>query len=104
MTARFSQWVALAVAPSKLAELASDSHVAIVQVKVLGRLLDYPTGKSAMVWYGRDAGFDPRSLQAWSPSDTLVARWLVVDDADAALSPLLARFIARFGRAPILNT
>jgi len=101
--ARFSAWRPLALGAPALADHA------VVQFKVLGRLLNYPLGQSAMVWYGvtpRD-GADLSALAARAreelPGATLVWRSLPTPDPERRLEPLLSAFRARFGGPPRCN-
>jgi hypothetical protein len=80
---------------------------AVVQVKVLGELLDYPSGKSAMVWYGVLADCTAAELRVvldqlseTFASRSLVWRHLVAERPEARLGELLARFEDRFGAPP----
>ena len=80
---------------------------ALVQIKVLGALLRYPEGQSAMVWYGVLEPCDASSLslrlnalQSVYPERTLVWRALCTPSAEAELTRSLARFQARFGALP----
>ena len=79
----------------------------VVQVKVLGGLLDYPRGKSAMVWYGVVEDCTPAAVAealarvaAALPGRPLVWRRLEVERPGVHVAELLARFEARFGGAP----
>ena len=78
-----------------------------MQVKVLGELVNYPRGKSAMVWYGvvrcctssaMSGVLDEVATQF--PNRELVWRHLVVAEAEARHDELVARFRARFGAPP----
>lgn len=98
--ARFSAWSSFETTPAEGAP-------GVVQLKCEGELLQYPQGRSAMLYYG--AGADLAALtrqaaeraRAW-PAEQL--RWrtlkLPLADAEATLADLLTRFIARFGAPP----
>lgn len=98
--ARFSTWSSLESAPA-------EGAAGVVQLKCEGKLLQYPQGRSAMLWYG--AGPDLAALtrqaaeraSAW-PAEQL--RWrtlkLPLAEAEATLADLLTRFTARFGAPP----
>ena len=86
---------------------AAPGGTAIVQIKIVGDLLDYPRGKSAMVWYGVVIGCEPFALegvveavQRDHPERDLVWRYARSDDAEGQLKQLLTRFRARFGARP----
>ena len=79
----------------------------VVQVKVNGRLLTYPQGKSAMVWYGVfapcTASRVARLLEELADimsGEQLVWRFLVSESAESDLQQLLWRFEKRFGSHP----
>lgn len=80
---------------------------AVVQVKVLGDLLDYPRGKSAMIWYGVLADCTAAELREvldqlseTFASRSLVWRHLAADRPEVHLGELLTRFEERFGASP----
>ena len=80
---------------------------AIVQVKVADRLLTYPTGKSAMVWYGALSDCTPQalapvlaSLRTAYVDDRLRWRCAVDSAPERVLERIRARFAARFGSFP----
>ncbi len=78
----------------------------VFQVKIEGPLIDYPRGKSAMVYYG--AGPDLRAaLVAMVPSlthfGTLAWRILATADYQAQLERHLRRFRDQFDAAPAGN-
>ncbi len=93
---RFSHW------SSTAAEAPAEPGV--VQIKV-ERLVTYPNGKSAMVWYG--AGDDVSAVAADALSalrerfdEPLLVRWRLADAPQAALESILGRFVRRFGAPP----
>lgn len=99
-SARFSAWSSLETAPA-------EGATGVVQLKCEGPLIQYPHGRSAMLWYG--AGTDLAALtrqaaeraSAW-PAEHLRWRALTLPpgDAEATLTALLAQFITRFGSPP----
>ena len=96
---RFSRWSS---EPSEVSGAA-----VIVQVKVNDRLLSYPQGKSAMVWYGVLAPCTASRVEMLleeladiMSGEQLVWRFLVSESAESDLQQLLWRFEKRFGSAP----
>ena len=88
---------------------AFSASSALVQIKWTGGLIDYPTGKSAMIWYGVVSPCSPatisallRRLEPCIPSPELVWRWYSGEDQRDQLVALNARFEARFG-GPLLG-
>ncbi|MDP6946757.1 MAG: hypothetical protein QF464_21585 [Myxococcota bacterium] len=88
---------------------AAPGGAAMVQVKALGTLFDYPTGKSAMVWYGVVAPCTAErlehvmgALRSSRPELVLVWRYRLAASPDALLAALLQRFESRFGAPPRL--
>ncbi len=80
---------------------------ALVQVKVMGALLSYPQGRSAMVWYGAIMPCTEDALERVlaplriaHPDHTLGWRYIVTASPEPELNRLLARFQARFGALP----
>lgn len=79
----------------------------VVQIKLLGQLVDYPAGKSAMVWYGAGpsiaatatAGLE-QSRRALDPDVRLQWRYAAVDSPQQPLRALVRRFVDRFGGLP----
>jgi len=104
--ARFSPWFTLDA--EGLA--AAPDGPAVVQVKVLGPLLGYPRGQSAMIWYGalgRCAAELPPALAALAaalPTRELRWRLQATPTPRAPLAALLAAFATRFGAVPRFNT
>jgi len=100
----FSRW------ETTLPKIPSDtpSTGSVVQVKIK-RLVRYPNGKSAMVWYG--SGTDPHTVLApiWEqlsqayPADTLLWRQKSSNNPALDLKKVMDRFVSRFGCKPKLN-
>jgi|GEM_PF-2616260 len=102
-TDRFSRWFPL--------DAPAPAVPGLVQLKIDGELVRYPTGASAMLRY--DGG--PSVAEAMSravgslgerfPADRV--RWrcqaLPEGQVDAALAQLRARFVERFGAPPVLD-
>ena len=81
----------------------------VLQVRVAEGLIDYPTGKSAMVFYAHapDVRAVAVGLADRQPTRALWCRHLDLEgerDVDLAAfhARLLAEFVRRFGRAPSL--
>lgn len=80
----------------------------MLQVRLASGLLDYPTGKSAMVAYRHapDVRAAARALAADHPGD-LLCRHLIEAPAATDLAAFCAKlrqdFVRRFGRAPIYD-
>ena len=96
---RFSAWMALD---------QDTSVTGLVQLKVLDKLVSYPTGKSAMIWYGTnlDQQAFERAMaqgQAQFPKHTLLWRTLPQTTPQPRLLQLLHTFHRRFGAYPLLN-
>ena len=92
-------------------QLALDGLPAVVfvyQVKTASRLVTYPSGRSAMLFYGQGAADEAlfetvRVLRLRYPDDRLRLRFRPILDASNELNRLLARFEARFGSLPEAN-
>ena len=108
----WTEWIPLTPASAK-----SLSDVpGLYEVKVDSKqLVQYPTGKSAMVFYGKTDS--RKSLRAaveedwyspgkeavrteWSALGPLVFRWAAAPDPDAEHARRLTLFLERFGRIP----
>ncbi|MFN0249370.1 MAG: hypothetical protein ACKV2T_20965 [Kofleriaceae bacterium] len=82
----------------------------VVQVRLAAGLLDYPRGKSAMVWYAhaRDARAKALALMGARGGEDLVCRHLIEIDAGADLGTFCAKlredFVRRFGTLPRYET
>lgn len=100
MTPRFCSWYPLAEAATK-APIAAG----VYQIK-LPHVIDYPTGKSAMIHYGASGEIRAAltSLAAAHPGQPWLCRHLEerAADPDAVLRDLLGQFRRRFGAPPTL--
>lgn len=98
---RFCPWYPLAQA----GEHAPDGEN-VLQLRVADGLIDYPTGKSAMVRYSHatDARMLATRWAAELSSHALLCRHLEIVDGDCAAltAKLLAEFTRRFGAEPSL--
>jgi hypothetical protein len=101
---RFGRWYPLAEA---LTQTPADEGV--LQVRVVEGLIDYPTGKSAMVLYAHapDVRAVAVALADRHAGPALWCRHLDLEgerDVDLAAfhAKLLSEFVRRFGRAPSL--
>ena len=79
------------------------------QIKTASRLVDYPSGRSAMLFYGAGLTADafPRVIQSVLeefPQDELRIRFRPVQDVSQEVVRLLTRFEKRFGALPVFNT
>lgn len=98
---RFGSWYPLAEA----GDLAP-AGAGILQLRLASGLLDYPTGKSAMVWYqhAADVRAAALALAAAHAGMDLVCRHLIEIDPATDLggfhAKLLAEFVRRFGTPP----
>ncbi|MDX2093105.1 MAG: hypothetical protein SFX73_35005 [Kofleriaceae bacterium] len=98
---RFGPWYSLATAGDHTP--ASEN---VLQVRLASGLVDYPRGKSAMLWYGHSQDSRATALalaQAHAGKD-LVCRHLIEIDAATDLAvfcaKLRAEFVRRFGTVP----
>ena len=82
---------------------------AALQFRRAHGLVPYPTGKSAMVYYAYAATSARDAVTAFAARDDVGAhapvlvRWIQGERARGVLEELYEGFIARFGRAPVLN-
>jgi len=99
---RFGPWY-------PLAEVGAHAPAAegILQVRLATGLVDYPRGKSAMLWYGHalDTRAAALALATAHAGKDLVCRHLIeIEDATdlgAFCARLLAEFVRRFGTRPM---
>jgi hypothetical protein len=98
---RFGPWYALAIAGDH-----APAGENVLQLRRATGLLDYPRGKSAMVWYGHapDARATACALARAHAGEDLVCRHLIeIDDPTdlgAFCDKLRSEFVRRFGTAP----
>lgn len=100
---RFGPWYPLPEA----GDLAPPEE-GVLQVRLASGLLDYPTGKSAMVAYRHapDLRALARELARTHPGDLLCRHLIEIPDATdlaAFCAKLREDFVRRFGRAPIYD-
>lgn len=109
--AAFGQWYALP---------AFAEHIivgpGVFQIRVADGLIDYPRGKSAMIYYGVGAQLARAVDEFWRAQQARrsqqAATWLCrhtiefdggrVMDAERLYERLLAQFVSRFGSEPVL--
>ena len=102
---RFCPWYPLAEAGAQ-----APASAGVFQVRVADGLVDYPSGKSAMIHY--EAATDLRAATAafgaawpdrpWLCRHTIEMTPEETAGADAFFAKLLREFVARFGAAPRL--
>src|SRR5688572_14264598 len=86
--------------PADVAESVPDSP-AVVQVRVRDGLVDYPAGRSAMVWYGAGAAHAvAAALARRRDAGDLLVRFRPSPEPGPEADDLLARFRSRFGTLP----
>ena len=104
---RFCPWYAL-----KASGDHAPAEPGVLQLRLAAGLLDYPRGKSAMVWYGAspDVRATARSLageHAHSRLGPLVCRHLIEIEANTDFAAFCAKlrdeFVRRFGTVPVLE-
>ena len=103
---KFGPWYPLAEAGDH-----APAAEGVLQLRLAAGLLDYPRGKSAMVWYGHAPDVRAAALtlaRAPSPYGALVCRHLIeIDEATnfgAFCAKLRGDFVRRFGAHPVLET
>jgi hypothetical protein len=87
------------------AEFHAPTREGVYQLRVAEGLIDYPTGKSAMIRYGAASNLkrEVASLSARHQGENWLCRHAIdVGDPAEFLSTLLARFEKRFGCQPRL--
>lgn len=99
---RFCPWYPLAEAAQH-----APADEGVLQIRIAEGLLDYPTGKSAMVHYAyaRDVRSYAADLAAGHAGEGLLCRHLEIDpgeavDAAAFHAKVTEEFIRRFGSEP----
>ncbi len=102
---RFCRWSAMDDTPAE----GAPKLPVVVQIKIAHGLLQYPNGKSAMVWYGGGQGCTEalalarRAVGTRYALDELRWRWRPAEAVSRDLAVLLARFDRRFGSVPYAN-
>ncbi len=102
---RFCPWYPLAEAGDH-----TPATEGVLQLRLATGLVDYPRGKSAMVWYGHAADLRgvARALAAAHPGRQLVCRHLIeidlATDLPAFCAKLRAEFVRRFGTVPLFES
>ena len=102
---RFGEWM-----PLEHAAARAPRGAGVFQVKVSDGLIDYPTGRSAMIHYGAaaDVGEAVGALAASHPGRAWMCRFAEGLEAreraevDGMLQELMTRFCRRFGAPPSL--
>ncbi len=98
---RFGPWYPLADAGDHTPAAEN-----VVQVRLAQGLLEYPRGKSAMVWYAHalDVRAQALALAGRHAGENLVCRHLIEIDAGTDLGTFCAKlredFVRRFGTRP----
>ncbi len=98
---KFGEWYPLSTA----GDLAPAGE-GVLQLRLANGLLDYPRGKSAMVWYEHtlDANTAARALGVRFADNDLVCRHLIEVEAGVDLAAFCAKlredFERRFGTVP----
>lgn len=116
MALQWSPWIVLD--PEHVHQLGPRS-TGLYEVKIDQSVVDYPGGKSSMIYYGctddeaptlrealeRDWIADDKKevRDAWSQHGDLVFRFALEQDATAEHNRRMESFIQRFGRAPWAN-
>ena len=102
---RFCPWYPLANAADH-----TPPAEGILQLRLAAGLVDYPRGKSAMVWYGHamDTRAVARALALTHADNQLVCRHLIeldeATDLAAFCAKLRAEFVRRFGTVPLFES
>ena len=103
---RFSEWKSL-----ETISAAAPHDGGLFQIKIRDGLLNYPTGKSAMFYYGFATNlncglfkFRNEILPLLEISmDALVIRWMSAVDTETRFQSLLNSFVSNFGALPLGN-
>ena len=101
---RFGPWYPLTDAGDRAPAAAG-----VLQLRLASGLVDYPRGKSAMVWYahGHDVRAAALALATAHAGKDLVCRHLIEiapgTDLAAFCTKLRSDFVQRFGSAPLLE-
>jgi len=81
----------------------------VLQLRLANGLVDYPRGKSAMVWYGHDLDTRAAALalaMAHAGKDLVCRHLIEIEDATdlaAFCAKLMAEFVRRFGTHPMYH-
>ncbi len=101
---KFGEWYPLSTAGDR-----APAGEGVLQLRLANGLLDYPRGKSAMVWYEHtlDAKTAARALGERFADSDLVCRHLIEVEAGVDLAAFCAKlredFERRFGMVPHLE-
>jgi hypothetical protein len=99
---RFGPWYPLADAGDR-----TPTGENVLQLRIATGLLDYPRGKSAMVWYEHARDARAAALRLAERHNGLVCRHLIeiADATDLAgfCAKLRAEFVRRFGAVPLFE-
>ncbi|CAN5860312.1 hypothetical protein BH11MYX2_BH11MYX2_19680 [soil metagenome] len=105
---RFCPWYALETSGDH-----APAEPGVLQLRLANGLLDYPRGKSAMVWYGASPDVCATALELAraherSPLGPLVCRHLIeIQERDPDFAAFCAKlrdeFVRRFGTVPVLE-
>ncbi len=103
---RFSEWKSL----ETISTMAPNDG-GLFQIKVREGLLNYPTGKSAMFYYGFAINLNRGLLKFQNEilplleisTDALVIRWMSAADFETRFQSLLNSFVSNFGALPLGN-
>ena len=104
MPVRFGPWYPLADAGAH-----APVGEGILQVRLATGLVDYPRGKSAMLWYAHapDACAAALALATAHAGQDLVCRHLIeieeATDLAAFCAKLMTEFVRRFGARPLFH-
>src|SRR5437764_13131323 len=90
----------------KLAAATLPRRRGVLQARVAEGLHDYPTGKSAMVYYDADEDLSAALARLGAiipPGADVLVRFAECENPIAELARIRADFIRRFGAAPLWN-
>jgi len=99
---RFTDWVTL-----DEVNVNAPAQPGLFQIKTDNSLLEYPTGKTAMFYYGFGANlksglktFIAQILPKLGPPDNLLIRWMETQDYKERFEKQLYNFELQFGSLP----
>lgn len=103
---RFCEWQLL-----ETISMAAPDEGGLFQIKIRDGLLKYPSGKSAMFYYGFATNLNRGLLKFLNEilplleasTDALVIRWMSAADFEARFQNLLNSFVSTFGALPLGN-